>query len=215
VKHQIPNIITAGRFFLAIGFFVVLGLWQPGDGGGAGADGGSWLIDVAVALFLVAVISDVIDGYIARSMSYVTNFGRVADPFVDKITVCGAMIFFIAPPFAGSPGVESGWAAWMVVLVIGREFLVTGLRGLSESVGQAFSATWAGKLKMFLQCVAIVWTLLWVGHWSAAGPGAWQTVGRDIAIWGTVLFTALSGLIYCRRAWNLFTMPPPPRQKPE
>ncbi len=211
MKHQIPNLITTGRLFLAIGFFIILGLWQPeGDGLGPNDDaaGGRWVIDLAVALFLVAVISDVIDGYIARTMGYVTNFGRVADPFVDKITVCGAMIFFIGPPFAGSPGVASGWEPWMVVVVIGREFLVTGLRGLSESVGQAFSATWAGKLKMFLQCVAIVWTLIQVGHWPDADPGSWQIVGRNIAIWGTVLFTAASGLTYCRRAWGLLAMPP-------
>lgn len=197
MKRQIPNMLTASRFFIAIGFFILLGLYDP-------TRHGAWLIDVATAMFLVAVITDAIDGTIARKMGYVTNFGRVADPFVDKITICGAMIFFIGRPFADI----SGWAPWMLVVIIAREFLVTGMRGLSESVGSAFSATWAGKLKMFIQCIAIVWTLVYIGHWTEPRVEGWRLVGRDIAIWGTVFFTAASGLIYCKRAYHLFRMPP-------
>ena len=187
------NLLTIGRFVLAIVFFVLLGLYDPASGRG-------WLLlDVALGLFILAGVTDVIDGHLARTMGSVSQFGRVADPFVDKIIVCGAMIYFVVPPLAE----VSGWQAWMVVLIVAREFLVTGMRSTSESQGVAFTATWAGKLKMFLQCVAVVWTLVYAAHCTGAAAGSWKVVGRDAAIYVATFFTAASALVYINRALRL------------
>jgi CDP-diacylglycerol--glycerol-3-phosphate 3-phosphatidyltransferase len=193
VSRYAANLLTISRFLMAIVFFVLLGLFDP-------KSERAWmLLDAATALFILAGVTDVIDGHLARTMGSVSQFGRVADPFVDKIIVCGAMIYFVAPPLAP----VSGWHTWMVVAIIARELLVTGMRSTSESQGVAFTATWAGKLKMFLQCVAIVWSLVHASHWTALAPGAWQTVGRDIAIYIATFFTAASALVYIDRALRL------------
>ena len=82
IRH-IPNLVTVGRFFLALGFFVIVGFYNQGEAAG-------WpVLDVALIVFLVAVMTDAVDGYLARKLGHTTTFGRIADPFVDKIIVCG------------------------------------------------------------------------------------------------------------------------------
>src|SRR5206468_3179704 len=99
-------------------------------------------------------ISDIIDGYLARLQNQVTSFGRVLDPFVDKVLVGGAFILLSGPNFINTNGVHvSGVEPWMVVLIIGRELLVTSLRGVSESQGRQYAASLHGKIKMVVQCV--------------------------------------------------------------
>jgi len=83
------------------------------------------------------------------------------------------------------------------------------MRSFSESHGIPFAASLTGKVKMFLQCVAVTWSLAYVGHWAAdPGSPAWLTVGRDISIWTATLFTGLSGLVYIQRAYHLLRLPP-------
>jgi CDP-diacylglycerol--glycerol-3-phosphate 3-phosphatidyltransferase len=191
---------------MAVGFFIVLAFYDVADPPG-------WpVLDVAMALFLLATVTDMIDGYLARSMGHITTFGRIADPFVDKTIILGTLVFFIGHQFVrpgadGAPVNVTGLAPWMVVVILARELIVTGMRGFSESHGKSFAATHAGKIKMFLQCVMIGWILVYVGHFLDAPP-AWVLRGRDIAIWATVVFTAASGLVYVKRAWNLLSMPP-------
>jgi len=199
----VPNLLTAGRFFMAIGFFVVLAFYQ------AEREAAWPVLDVALVIFLVAVATDVVDGYLARRMGHQTTFGRIADPFVDKIIICGAMVYFIGGEFIRRDGVNvTGWQTWMVVVVLARELLVTGMRSFSESHSIPFAATLSGKVKMFLQCVAVTWTLLYVGHWAgAAEPAAWKIIGRDISIWTATLFTGVSGLVYIKRAYHLLRLP--------
>ena len=92
-------------------------------------------------MFVVAAGTDWLDGYWARKYGQVTNLGRILDPFVDKIIICGTFIFLAAVP-------DSGVQAWMAVVIVGRELLVTALRSYLEGEGADFSASMSGKLKM-------------------------------------------------------------------
>jgi len=203
VRRHVPNLLTAGRFFMAIGFFIVLAFYDA-------YNPPAWpVLDLALAIFLVAVATDVVDGYLARRMGHMTTFGRIADPFVDKIMVCGALAYFIGGQFI-QPGVDgamenvTGWRPWMVVVILAREFLVTGMRSLVESQHMDFSAIGIGKAKLILQFLAILWTLVYVGHYAGAGESApWARGGRDMLIWSATLLTLLSGIVYVKRAYVL------------
>jgi len=207
MRRHIPNMLTAGRFFMALGFFVVLAFYRGAESTLFGLP----MLDVALAVFLVAVTTDAIDGYLARRLGHVTTFGRIADPFVDKILICGALAYLIGDPFlrVGAGGAmenPTGWQPWMVVVILARELLVTGMRSFSESHGLPFAATASGKIKMFIQCVAIGCSLVYVGHWLD-GP-AWTAYLRDILIWATTLVTVVSGLAYIQRGYELLRRPP-------
>jgi len=213
MTRHVPNMLTVARFFLAIAFFIVVGFHD------ADTPPGWPVLDVAFVLFLVGVCTDMVDGYIARKYHVQSAFGRIADPFVDKIIVCGALVYFLSPQFLGNGGPGTvvnvtGWQPWMVVTVLARELLVTGMRSFSESHGVAFAATSSGKVKMILQSTAIAWSLFFVAHWWPDGP-AWTATVRDILAWATTLFTALSGLVYIRRAYQLLRLPPEPPERPE
>jgi len=211
MTRHVPNLLTAARFFLAIAFFIVVGFYDRE------APAGWPVLDVAFVLFLVGVSTDMVDGYIARKYHVQSAFGRIADPFVDKIIVCGALVYFLSPAFlftdaTAGPVNLTGWQPWMVVTVLARELLVTGMRSFSESHGVAFAATWSGKVKMILQSTAIAWSLFFVAHWWPNGP-AWTATARDGLAWATTLFTALSGLVYIRRAYQLLRLPPEPPER--
>jgi CDP-diacylglycerol--glycerol-3-phosphate 3-phosphatidyltransferase len=189
---------------MAIGFFIILGFY---DTQGV-AD---WpVLDVAFAVFLVAVLTDVVDGWLARKLGHLTTFGRIADPFVDKIIICGALAYFIGDQFVQMQDTAkvnlTGWRPWMVAVIIARELLVTGMRSFSESHRIPFAASLSGKIKMFIQCVAICWCIFYVEHWTA-GPD-WTRLVRDALIWTTTLVTAFSGLVYIKRAYDLLRLPP-------
>src|SRR5207248_6183850 len=140
------------RLVLAAGLFVILHL----IGWAQGADAPtsefartilsrrSLLLNLGAAIFVLAAISDVLDGQIARAWNLTTDFGRIADPFADKVIVSGAFLFLV--PIAGS-----GVSAWMVAVIVARESLVDGIRGFAEGRGIAFPASFWGKAKMFLQ----------------------------------------------------------------
>src|SRR6202012_823304 len=139
-------------------------------------------------------------------------FGRVVDPFVDKVLVLGSFIFFAGKNFTepGNIGQSvttiTGVVPWMVVVILARELLVTSLRGTMESSGQAFGAQLSGKLKMGFQSVAIFLILIYVNYRGRMTGDVLQaaTILRDVAIWGTVIITAVSGLLYVQRAILLY-----------
>ena len=140
----------------------------------------------AMVCFLIAVSTDWMDGYWARKFNQVTKLGRILDPFVDKVIICGAMIALVGEP-------ESGLQAWVATLVVSRELLVTSLRGLIEGKGGDFSAKQMGKWKMVAQCAAVVAILLSLQQTS---PAAWLLYARIWLIWLAVIMTILSGLEY-------------------
>ncbi len=143
-----PNRITALRFLGAAALFVVLALY--GDVAPEAVDARSGSFKAAFWLFIATAVSDVLDGYLARRGNHVTAFGRIADPFVDKVLVLGAMIFLAVMPWS-----RAWFPAWIVVVILAREFLVTGIRGYVESLGSQFPADWFGKVKMVVQCCAV------------------------------------------------------------
>ena len=191
MKVNLPNQITIGRLIMSIVFFACLAQFDA-------RAPELWLLDLSVVLFLIAALTDVLDGYLARKHNQETSFGRVIDPFVDKLLVIGAYIFLAGDGFVDADGKKlSDVAGWMVVVILGREFLVTSLRGVTEASGQAFAATVYGKAKMFLQSTTVVWVLLTVAHPDAV---AFAVVCRPYLVYATVAVTFLSVLPYLRMA---------------
>ncbi|MFT3683676.1 MAG: CDP-alcohol phosphatidyltransferase family protein [Phycisphaerales bacterium] len=156
---------------MAILFFIVLTLWRWEDSA-ASRHQVDWVLISAAAMFIIACITDVADGYLARKWKVESAFGRIMDPFADKILVVGAFVFLAGPDFwwefpAGSPsrlsghGIQiSGVYPWMAVVILGRELLVTSIRGVLEGQGIKFGADWWGKWKMILQSIAIPTALI-------------------------------------------------------
>ncbi len=193
MRINLPNQITLGRLLLAVVFFACLAQFDARSGHVSVP-----LLDVCAALFLVAALSDVLDGYLARKQNQVTSFGRIIDPFVDKILVIGAYIFLAGEGFVGHGGQKiSDVAGWMVVVILGRELLVTSLRGVTEASGQAFGANVYGKAKMLLQSTTVVWILLTLAHPQEL---AFFVPARPILVYLTVAVTLLSVVPYLRMA---------------
>lgn len=196
VYRHIPNLITIARLALTVVFFMLLNIHGPGVGPDFQRQ--MW---IAFACFVVAALTDVVDGYLARKWKVESAFGRVVDPFVDKILICGAFIFFSSNDFINAVHIKEQYATgvhpWMAVVLIAREFLITSIRGLAESRGINFKADWAGKIKMFTQSFAIGAVLV---DLAIAGSEPWVRTVRDIAIWTTVIVTVLSATTYCLRA---------------
>ena len=211
--RHIPNALTVLRLLLAIVFFTLLAFYQY-EGRGDRA-----LLYVALVIYVAALVTDFLDGYLARRWKVEGAFGRVVDPLVDKVLVLGSFAFFagknfIIPEFdpaqIGDPTFKvftiTGVAPAMVVVMLTRELLVTGLRGISESGGQSFGAVWTGKVKMAVQSVAILIILLYVNFFPKLG-GNWlfaARIFRDIAIWTTIAITVYSGLVYIQKAISLY-----------
>ncbi len=186
---NLPNQITIGRFFLSIIFLVGLATfsWKTR------ADQ-LWLLDAAFWIFIVAALTDILDGYLARKQNQVTSFGRILDPFVDKALVCGAFILLLGTGFIDETGQNvTGLSGWMVVIIVSREMLVSGLRGFSESKGTPYAANYWGKAKMLVQCVTIPVIIKSVGSWREV---PWIMTWRTAMIWLTVVVTVASVVSY-------------------
>jgi CDP-diacylglycerol--glycerol-3-phosphate 3-phosphatidyltransferase len=141
-------------------------------------------------VFALAALTDYLDGYFARLQGLSTSLGRAFDPLVDKVLMCGAFICLLPA------GEREGWLRpWMVVVVVSREFLITGLRSYLESAGVAFGADWMGKLKMGLQCAAL---LAVFAAEAMKEQGLWPLL-RDALVWAMLVVTVLSGLQYLWR----------------
>ena len=191
---NLPNQITIARLGLAIVFFVLLSQY-------AQRTPNPWMLDVAAAIFIVAAVSDILDGYLARKWGQVTSLGKVLDPLVDKVLVCGAFILFVGPGFVDQDGKNvTEVHSWMVVLIVGRELLVTGLRGFNATNGKVFGASIHGKLKMWMQSIAVPAILLIIAReqtWSMGATAGWI---KAILVWLTVAITALSMIQYLVRS---------------
>ncbi len=193
MRINLPNQITIARLGLAIVFFCFLAAYNVRE-----APPRTWLLDVSAIVFLVAALSDIVDGYLARKHNQITSFGRVIDPFVDKILVIGAYTFLAGDGFLAASGQKvSNVEAWMVVIILGRELLVTSLRGITEASGCSFAANVYGKAKMALQSTTVVWILLTLAH--PAGL-AFFAYFRPALVYLTVIVTFLSVIPYMRMA---------------
>jgi len=176
LKH-IPNILTMGRLVLTIVFLVMI-LMAP-KYYSAGEVPFPGFLDVAFILFVIAGLTDIVDGYAARRLKVTSKFGRIIDPLADKILVCGAFICFafIGQPklFDLSPGVLMAIHWLTACVLIAREAYVTILRHIAEARGVNFAATVSGKVKMFLQSFAIGTVIIKMAHVQTAAWGYWFT----------------------------------------
>lgn len=135
---NLPNKLTVTRVIL-IPFFVFALLYQGGEN-----QTFRW---AAAAVFIVASLTDLLDGKIARKYNLVTNFGKFMDPLADKLLVCAALICLI----------ELGeLPAWMVVIIISREFIISGFRLVASDNGVVIAASWWGKFKTTFQMLAVI-----------------------------------------------------------
>ncbi|XHC26804.1 MAG: CDP-diacylglycerol--glycerol-3-phosphate 3-phosphatidyltransferase [Phycisphaerales bacterium] len=199
LKGKFPNVLTAARLVFATVFFVALTMFEAIDTGST-----RWTLPLAMVLFIVAAITDFFDGYLARKWNAVSVFGRVMDPFADKILVLGAFVMLAGPNFRfdADGTMLSGVAPWMAVVIIARELLITSLRGLCESRGINFSATQAGKLKMIAQSVSVplILMLAWLATGRAGEAGSLVSANFWVAL-ATTLLTALSAVPYLTRGF--------------
>lgn len=159
-----------------------------------------WLLKVATGLFVVAALSDALDGYLARRWNQVTQLGRVLDPFADKLLIIGTFVFLCSALPAGAEPSEFVVASPLVVIVvIARELFVSVLRAACEAQGVDFSADAWGKIKMVVQVVALTLALAVPAFSWLDG---WQGVARGI-LWLTAGVTLMSSLTYWQRAWPI------------
>jgi CDP-diacylglycerol--glycerol-3-phosphate 3-phosphatidyltransferase len=204
MNWKLPNQLTIARIGLAGAFFALLGSYD------ASSPNSALLMNAAFVLYIVAGITDVLDGYFARKWKITSAFGRIADPFVDKVLVVGAFVMLAGRNFAlmppGAP-VDLEWnlphwvtghmgsavQAWMVVVILARELLVSAVRGYSESQGIKFAATPAGKIKMFVQSVAICTVLYQLAN---VRYEPWAIYTKIILVWLALVATVVSGLFY-------------------
>jgi CDP-diacylglycerol--glycerol-3-phosphate 3-phosphatidyltransferase len=185
------NRLTLSRLLLTIFFVAALNSsWQYGH-------------TTALILFLVAGITDFVDGEIARRYSWVTNFGKLMDPLVDKIMMAAAFISLV--PLKAVP-------AWAATTVVARDFLITGLRLMASATGRVLPAERLGKHKTSWQVVTVIFFLAllsvqelgyadarstwWSQAWHAAGP---------VLVWITVALTLYSGIGYAWRHRDLIS----------
>ena len=155
----------------------------------------------ALIIFAVAAGTDWVDGYYARKYDQVTQLGRILDPFCDKIIICGSYILLsvqMRDIQAESLGLSVQIAGWMAVVVVGRELLVTALRGFIEQHGGDFSAKFSGKLKMVFQCAAVIGSLAVLCNPTESSDGL--RVTTLILIWLSVVSTIYTGIIYIQAA---------------
>ncbi len=211
MNWKLPNQLTIARIILAALFFVLLGCYDPAS------PWSSLLMNLSFAIYLIAGVTDILDGYLARKWNLTSAFGRITDPFVDKVLVVGAFAMltgsnFVMQDSAASleralphwitGNMASAVQAWMVVVVMAREFIVSAVRGYSESQGIKFPATSAGKVKMFVQSFAICAALFQLANLHSA---AWAIYLKISMMWLSVVVTVLSGLAYVGKARHLLS----------
>lgn len=189
-----PNQLTSLRLLLSVVMFFFIA--------------SEWYL-TSFVMFIVAAGTDWLDGYYARKYGQVTTLGRILDPFADKVIVCGTFIFLGSIPLMIK--VPFGLRPWMVVVVVGRELLVTALRSFIEDRGSDFSAKMSGKLKMVLQCIAAGTCLFYLykhqpqfadnPKWTWQIDWIWWIL--ITFVWSSLVLTVYSGLVYVRIAVRL------------
>ncbi|MHC4575288.1 MAG: CDP-alcohol phosphatidyltransferase family protein [Planctomycetota bacterium] len=190
----IPNILTLARLVLTI-IFLVMVLYSPR------VENRAFFLDITFVVFVVAGVTDLVDGPIARWLHVTSKFGRMIDPLADKILVCGTFICFalIGEPrlFGLGPAALAifHWSVAGVLMVY-----VTVLRHIAEARGINFAATFSGKIKMFLQSFAIGTVIIKMAHVQTATWGYWFTT---VVFAATLIVTVISGARATqRRSWK-------------
>jgi len=180
---NLPNLLTLVRIFFVpllvaalvqenmswhVGGIVVTNVW------------------LALAIFLCAASTDLLDGYLARRWRQITTIGTLLDPIADKLLISSALIALVQ---------VRAVPAWMVILIVGREFAVSGLRAIAAAEGYTIKASDLGKTKMVSQVAAVSCLLLSIRYPKLAMPAM-------ILMWGVVVFAMLSAFSYFRKFWR-------------
>jgi CDP-diacylglycerol--glycerol-3-phosphate 3-phosphatidyltransferase len=173
---NLPNTLTLIRIFLMPIVVAVLLTKEIGNWAFWGA-----------SLFLAAALTDLLDGYLARRRKQVTTLGRLLDPIADKLLISSALISLV----------QRGMApAWMVVIIIGREFAVSGLRSIAAHEGFSIEVSRLGKGKMVTQVAAVVGIILGQHY------GGWVKSTATVLLWAVVFFALISMVQYFREFWS-------------
>lgn len=189
----VPNILTLSRLVLTV-IFLIMVLYSPpryAQGELPFPD----FLDVAFILFVIAGLTDVVDGMVARRLNVTSKFGRMVDPLVDKVLVCGVFICFAIigrPRLFNWPDTTLMIIHWSVAgIIILREAYVTTLRHIAEARGVNFAATISGKVKMFLQTFAIGTVIMKMAHAQTATWGYWFTAVTFVIMLAVTLISGL------------------------
>lgn len=172
---NLPNKLTIARIICTPVFIVLyaFGLYIP-----------------AFIVFLAASLTDLLDGRIARRCGLVTNFGKIMDPLADKILVYSAFCMFI------DKGLMPGW---MLIIILAREFAVSGMRSVAASEGKVIAAGMSGKIKTVLQMVAVHFLILSSFHKVIYICG-------EVLLWASLVMTVVSGAEYIIKNKDVFSM---------
>ena len=162
---NLPNRLTVLRVCM-VPVFVVFMLW---DGLGSAAK------YVAAAIFILASMTDWLDGYLARKNNLVTDFGKFMDPIADKLLVCSAMICLVE---------KGALPAWIVIIIIGREFIISGFRLVASDKGVVIAASYWGKFKTVSQMLMVILLILDLG-------GVFHTIAQ-VLMWIALVLTVVS-----------------------
>ena len=203
VRRSLPNGLTMLRLVLAAAFFATLNAYRYPDQNVVWAH-------IAVWLFILAAITDSLDGYLARKWEVSSTFGRIMDPFCDKVLVLGGFIYMASPRFLVPQWVEegsfftmaTGIYPWMVAVILARELLVTGFRGEAEAMGVSFASNWFGKAKMILQSITIPTVIFFAITFKTGEDRTISLAARwfcYVLVYVTVIVTIVSGLPYVVR----------------
>ena len=177
---NLPNKLTVMRVIM-IPFFVAALLYD----GGANQN----MRYVAAALFIIASLTDMLDGKIARKYNLVTNFGKFMDPLADKLLVCSALICFVAIPSGPMP-------AWVVIVIMSREFIISGFRLVASDAGVVIAASYWGKIKTVVQ---MLMSILLIFNFE----GSVINIVENVFIYAAVILTVISLIDYMVKNWNV------------
>ena len=175
---NLPNKLTTLRVIM-IPFFVFFLLWQNGEN--------RTFRMIALALFIIASLTDLLDGKIARKYNLVTNFGKFMDPLADKLLVCSALIALVD---------LNKIAAWIVIIIIAREFIISGFRLVASDNGVVIAASYWGKFKTTFQMVSVVLLILDI-------PA--RAFVTTICVWIALLLTIVSLVDYIYKNHKILT----------
>jgi CDP-diacylglycerol---glycerol-3-phosphate 3-phosphatidyltransferase len=190
---NLANKITTSRILFSFVLFAMLHFLERDE------RPAWWFLTTSMLLFIAITATDALDGYVARSRHEESDFGRIADPAADKIVICGSFIFLTALPWA-----HPVLPPWVVVAIVAREFVVSGIRSFFESRGQSFASDWAGKSKMISQCVAIPSVFFYkIIDTVAPEFSGYTRLLSQVLVAIAALLTLYSGVNYIRKAATL------------
>ena len=176
---NLPNKLTVGRM-IAVPFFIAAYMLS--------------YYPVALVLFCIASATDALDGSIARKRGLVTNFGKIMDPLADKVLVYSALCLFIESDLI---------KAWMLIIILAREFIVAGMRTVAASEGRVLAAGMSGKIKTVLQMVAVIMYLFGL---SVPAISDKVILAANVVFWAALIMTVYSGTEYVWKNRDVFSM---------